>query len=223
MGVLRRVDIELFSAQTRGKFSDLWETSNHISIRNQLWGSIVLRLKGSYSTEVFLGERFNTSGLDVYGGGQWTRQIFFSVLYRYGGAVFYSADPYQGRGNLLTASLIYQPMDQLRAEGNFTYSDFYRESDGQKIYDYPIVRGRLTYQLSKYLFFRGIVEYNGFRKEVLTDLLASFTYIPGTVVHLGYGALYERVRWQNDGYIASDQFLQTRRRFFFKTSYLWRL
>jgi hypothetical protein len=42
MGVLRRVDIELFSAQTRGKFSDLWETSNHISIRNQLWGSTVL-------------------------------------------------------------------------------------------------------------------------------------------------------------------------------------
>ncbi|UCD25403.1 MAG: hypothetical protein JSW51_05670, partial [Gemmatimonadota bacterium] len=91
-----------------------------------------------------------------------------------------------------------------------------------KIYDYPIVRGKLTYQLSKYLFFRGILEYNDFRKEILTDLLASFTYIPGTVVHVGYGSLHDRTEWRDGDYVPSDEFRQMRRRFFFKASYLWR-
>jgi len=42
-----------------------------------------------------------------------------------------------------------------------TYVDFTRRSDSRRIYDYPIVNGKLTYQINRYLFFRGIVEYNG--------------------------------------------------------------
>ncbi len=103
------------------------------------------------------------------------------------------------------------------------YSDFTRQSDGQKIYDYPVARVKLTYQLNKYLFFRGITEYNKFRKQLLTDFLASFTYIPGTVVHLGYGSLYQRIKWDNGNYVDSDRFLETTRGFFFKMSYLWRM
>jgi hypothetical protein len=58
---------------------------------------------------------------------------------------------------------------------------------------------------------------------MLTDFLASFTYIPGTVVHIGYGNLHEKIAWQNGRYVESDRFLETKRGFFFKTSYLWRL
>ena len=61
-----------------------------------------------------------------------------------------------------------------------------------------------------------------FREELLTDLLASFTYIPGTVLHVGYGSLYDKTRWETDRWVDSDRFLQTRRQFFFKSSYLWR-
>ncbi|MCK7483408.1 MAG: hypothetical protein M0C28_44990 [Candidatus Moduliflexus flocculans] len=43
----------------------------------------------------------------------------------------------------------------------------------------------MTFQLNKYLFLRGIVEYNDFYKRMTLDGLVSFTYIPGTVVHLG--------------------------------------
>jgi len=220
---LRRLDVEAFTAQTRDKFSDMWETFNHISIQNYLWRNITLRVKFSYSTEVFMAERFNTGGVHVYGGGQWTNQLFLGVLYRHTGAIFYSEDPYQGRSNVVSANLIYQPSDKIRGEAIFTYSDFYRSSDSQKIYDYPILRGKLTYQLSKYLFFRGILEYNDFRNQLLTDLLASFTYIPGTVVHIGFGSLHDKTEWQDGAYVASDRFRQMRRRFFFKASYLWRM
>jgi hypothetical protein len=50
-----------------------------------------------------------------------------------------------------------------------------------------------------------------------------FTYIPGTVIHLGYGSLYEKLAWGDEDCIPSDRFLETKRSFFFKVSYLWRL
>lgn len=90
---------------------------------------------------------------------------------------------------------------------------------------YPIARARVTYQMNKYLFFRGIVEYNKYRRRMLTDFLASFTYIPGTVAHAGYGSLYERMEWDNSrgSYVNSDRFMESQRGFFFKMSYLWRM
>jgi hypothetical protein len=57
----------------------------------------------------------------------------------------------------------------------------------------------------------------------MTDFLASFTYIPGTVIHVGYGSLYSKTQWVDDHYEDASDFLETKRGFFFKTSYLWRL
>ncbi len=67
------------------------------------------------------------------------------------------------------------------------------------------------------------MEYNSFWKRLMTDFLASFTYIPGTVIYLGYGSLYEKIEWRDGDYVNADRFLETKRGFFFKASYLWRL
>ena len=45
----------------------------------------------------------------------------------------------------------------------------------------------------------------------------------GTVVHVGYGSAYERIAWQDGAYVGADRFLEARRGFFFKASYLWRM
>jgi hypothetical protein len=92
------------------------------------------------------------------------------------------------------------------------------------VYDYLISRLKLTYQVNKYLFFRGIIEHNNYHNTLLTDFLASFTYIPGTVVHLGYGSMYEKTQWDTnqDRYIESNNYLEMNRGLFFKASYLYR-
>ena len=138
-------------------------------------------------------------------------------------AIYYSADPYQGKSNMIHAMLILQPSDKIRSEFSFVYVDFLRDSDSQKVYDVPIGRVKFTYQMNKYLFLRTIIEYNDFHKEMLTDVLASFTYIPGTVIHVGYGALYDKIRWDEDAYLPAQRFHEMKRGFFFKTSYMWRL
>lgn len=119
--------------------------------------------------------------------------------------------------------MIYQPAEQWLVDLRATYAGFSRASDGTRQYDYGVFRGRTSFQLNRYLFFRGIAEYNTFRRQLITDLLASFTYIPGTVLHAGYGSFYEKVRWQEDTFVPGRRLLETKRGFFFKASYLWRL
>ena len=132
-------------------------------------------------------------------------------------------EPYQGRGNDASLGITYLPSEKLHLDLSLIYSDVVRSLDSIKEYDYTIIRGRTTYQLNKYLFLRAIIEYNSFRERIMTDLLASFTYIPGTVIHLGYGSLYERIHWIDGEYRPSDRYLESRRGFFFKASFLWRL
>ncbi len=98
-----------------------------------------------------------------------------------------------------------------------------KESNKEKEFDYSIIRSKNTYQINKYIFIRAIVEYNTFNKDLLTDFLASFTYIPGTVLHIGYCSMYERTMWNGQAYIDGTNLIETQRGFFFKASYLWRL
>ncbi|MFH0760251.1 MAG: hypothetical protein V2A67_01955, partial [Bacteroidota bacterium] len=102
------------------------------------------------------------------------------------------------------------------------YSDFTRNDETDFLYTYPIERLLITYQFNKYLFIRGILEYNGYRKTLLTDFLLSFTYIPGTVVYLGYGSIYDQVL-EDQPFIGGDEKpLELQRGFFLKLSYLFR-
>jgi len=220
--IFRRVDVELFSGQTKDRPSDQWETYNLLLAQAYVLGNLNVRGSYSYGTEIFLDQKFDTGALSLAASGQLTTNFYTSVSFRKSKAIRYSADPYQGESTRATANVTYQPSDKIRSDFNYTYVNFDRESDGEQIYDYPIYWGRLTYQLNQYLFFRGIVEYNEYKKELLTDFLASFTYIPGTVVHVGYGSLRDRVRWEQGAYVDSDDFLETKRSLFFKMSYLWR-
>ena len=183
----------------------------------------MFRLEGILASEVYAGGRFDRNAIGVRTQTQLTKQFYLEGFYRRGGAIYYDPDaPYQGYGNRAMLFLQYQPVEKLDFGLSYTYSDFYRRSGKQKVYDYGIIRSRNTYQVNKYLFLRAIFEYNTFRERLTVDTLASFTYIPGTVVHIGYGSAYERLGWNGFEYVESDRFLETQRGFFFKVSYLWR-
>jgi len=220
-GFLQRIDPMMHSTQIRDRFSTRFETENRADLRFIFPRSSSLTVGYGYSTEIFLGEKFNTSGFRVVGSGQFTKEFFASFQYRNSSKIRYVEDPYQGSGSDVTASLRYQPTQKIATNLSLTFSDF--SADGAKEFDYTIVRSRNTYQANKYLFFRAIFEYNSFRDRFTTDFLASFTYIPGTVVHFGYGSLYEKLDWMDGAYRPGTHFMETARSFFFKASYLWRL
>jgi len=221
--LIQRIDPMFHSTQIRDRFSELYETFNSLDLRLLFPRDSFILFGGRYATEVFQGERFNISAARFIGASQLTKQLYFRLTYSYGKKIRYVAAPYQGSGSSASADVIYQPAEKLNLALSLTYTDFYRDSDSVKEYDYTIIRSRNTFQLNKYLFFRGIVEYNSFRKTLLTDFLASFTYIPGTVIHVGYGSFYERIQWTGSDYIPADRYLETQRGFFFKASFLWRI
>ncbi|MCX6570597.1 MAG: DUF5916 domain-containing protein [Candidatus Aminicenantes bacterium] len=204
---------------------DMWETVNVFVLRFRLPRNTMVRFDGILANEVYAGKRFDQSGCGFMMESQLAKQVYVQARVRRTGNTFYDpADPYQGYGTQATTAVRYQPMDQLDFSLSLDYVDFFRKSDRTKIYDYLILRSRNTYQVNKYLFVRGIVEYNDFYKRMTLDGLLSFTYIPGTVVHLGYGSALEKQEWDEGlaGFAPSSRFHEMKRGFFFKVSYLWR-
>jgi len=221
--LILRIDPIIRSTQIRDRFSGLYETDDSFDLRFLLPRNSTFTLGGGYATEVYLGRKFGRSSLRVVANSYLTKNLTLGGSYRYGEKIRYVDDPYQGRGADAQIAVTYFPSENLRFDLSLTYSDFTRSAGGVKEYDYTIVRSRNIYQVNKYLFFRAIVEYNSFTKRLMTDFLASFTYIPGTVIHIGYGSLYERIAWKDGDYVSADRFLESKRGFFFKASYLWRL
>ena len=77
----------------------------------------------------------------------------------------------------------------------------------------------MQWQPSRRLRLRALVEWDGFAGEILTDALASFTWSPGTVAHLGWGSLY-RDGAEFEGESASGpRRRETRRAVFLKLAY----
>lgn len=224
-GFFQRIEPFYWSYHLYDTIYGMWETYNLFTLRFRLPRNTMVRFDGVLADEIFAGKRFGTSGYGLQAESQLGKQVYVQTRIRHRGSIFYDpADPYQGYGTMVSGAVIYQPMDQLDFTLSLSYEDFFRKTDGAKIYDYLIVRSRNTFQVNKYLFFRGIVEYNDFYKRITLDGLVSFTYIPGTVVHLGYGSAMEKLEWREgmDRYEASARFHEMKRGFFFKVSYLWR-
>ncbi|MCX6574033.1 MAG: DUF5916 domain-containing protein [Candidatus Aminicenantes bacterium] len=219
----RKIVPTLTVAAVKDLPSGLFETNDGLAVTALLPGNTTVQMLGRYSTEVYLGERFDTSGGLVQVTSQVTKAFSLRALYSRANAIRYVTEPYQGYGHRASAQLTFKPSERFDLTANLTYSDFTRRSTGEMEYDYAIWRGRLSYQPNKYLQFRGIVEYNAFYREMLTDFLASFVYIPGTVIQFGYGSLYDRTEWVEGEYRDADRFLEMKRGLFFKASYLWRL
>ncbi len=87
-----------------------------------------------------------------------------------------------------------------------------------------IINSRTTLQFNRYFFIRAIVQYNDGNHRFLQDLLASFTLIPGTVMHLGYGEISQRNVWNGLEWEQNSHapMYPMERRLFFKASYLQR-
>jgi len=222
-GPVQRVQLIGAMMQTRDAFSGLWETTNAGALHLLLQGAAQAQVRCAPSTEIFEGQRFATTGCSASASKQVTKQLSIQGSAWRGAAIYYSAQPVGGRSTRAFASVVYQPSEQWSQTLSVTYASFDRAADGARLYDYAILRSRTTFQPNRFLLFRGILEYNSFRRQLLTDFLASFTYIPGTVVHAGYGALYEKTRWDGERTVPGSSLVEARRGLFFKASYLWRL
>jgi len=222
---LQRLDFLVVSQQTRDTRAGLWETFNWIGWEIYLPSKTWFYFGGCPSSEVFAGKRFNTSYLGAGIYAYLTRWLYLELTANVGRFIHYDpANPQEGTGKKINLGMILKPLQSLRLEGTLIYADLFAQESGDRLFSATILRQSATWQLNRHFFFRAIAEYNTHYKRLSGDFLASYTWIPGTVLQAGYGSVFN----ESTGIPGMERpldanFAQTRRSFFFKASYLWRL
>lgn len=184
-----------------------------------------LYLEYRVEDEAWKGRLFDKNYFNVLGYIQLSKWLYLQGSLYLGDQIYYDADdPFVGNDSTINIGLTLEPGIKLKLGFDYLHSDFKDKQTHQEIYSLDIYNLHTTYQFNKYFFIRGILRYDSLQEKLLTDFLASFTLIPGTVVHLGYGSLYLKNQWQENRWVPGQgELLKMRDGLFFKASYLWRI
>jgi hypothetical protein len=140
-----------------------------------------------------------------------------------GPAIYYDdTAPFQGWSLDMFYGVTWQPNQHIKEDVSGNHIRFLRDSTREKIYELDIVNSKTTYQFDKHFLVRFLAQYDSSEHRVLTDLLASYELVPGTVFHAGYGSLYEQGGVTNPPPGTDQQYRAVNRGLFFKASYLHR-
>jgi len=184
-----------------------------------------IRFEFRRDKEEWQGQLYSQKYLFAFARVQLFKWLYMDGFCRYGDQIYYHPEePCLGTGPNISIGFVLQPGVKLNMNLQYVYNALYRKTDDLKLLSVDIVNLQATYQFNKYFFIRGAVRYDDYQEKLLTDFLASFTLIPGTVIHLGYGSLYEQKEWRDNQWVpGQDRFLNMKNGLFFKISYLWRI
>jgi hypothetical protein len=180
--------------------------------------------------EAWRGRQFKAyNDIFVFAGIQAVRWLNVYGGIGSGPGIYYDdVDPFQGDTTGSFFGLTLQPNQHLSQSIEGNTSRLARASNGELVYDVYAVNSRTTYQFDKHFLVRFLAQYDSSGHRLLTDLLASYEFVPGTVFHAGYGSLYERTSaemFRNDSNSPvrlEERYRATNRGLFFKASYLRR-
>jgi hypothetical protein len=183
------------------------------------------RLDAGWGREPWAGRVFPIGTARVIAQAQLFRWLNVFALAQFSRSVYYDPEtPYSGRERSYTAEVSLQPTSRFNQSVSWNHVGFDRESDGTNVYTVDILNTKTTFQVDKHLFLRAIVQYDSSRHEVLTDFLASWELLPGTVAYAGYGSILERKGWDGSAFTddPAGAYRTSERGFFFKASYIHR-
>ena len=166
--------------------------------------------------ERYQGLDFHKNSVSIEGQNNLIRWMPFGLFLSLGDSIFYDPDdPFLGWSHTYGAFLEFKPDKRLRISIDLTKQTFWKSLGGERVFDFNVIRQRTTYQISKSLSLRAIVDYNHFYKKIYGSFLISFILRPGTVFFLGV---------DND-FLRSDsgRYDQANYSVFLKFSYWWRV
>ena len=174
--------------------------------------------------EAWTGRLFDVRRVQLMGNAQFYSWLYVFAYARVGRSVFYDPDnPFSGNTRNFSLEITLQPSAKFNQSITFDKAIFDRASNGNRIYSVDILNLKTTYQFTNHFFVRAIERYDSSRRHVALDFLASYEPVPGTVAYAGYGALFDKQDWDGTRFVSGYDYVNTRRSFFFKLSYLYRL
>jgi hypothetical protein len=186
-----------------------------------------LSIAHSRGNEPWIGRRFKTGGgINIFGNIQILRWLHVNGSINKGREIYYDpVNPFQGKSTNRGFGVTLQPNPHFSQSIDVNTVRFNRASNGERIFDVDIVNTRTTYQFNKHFLVRLLEQFDSSSHRLLTDLLASYEFVPGTVFHAGYGSLYEKQTPQPGTLVPNNfgnTYMTVSRGLFFKASYLHR-
>jgi hypothetical protein len=180
-----------------------------------------LRVDAGWGQEPWAQQEFQTRDVRVMGQVQIFKWLNLDTYMSKGQSVYYdSTDPFVGPSWYHSLGMTFQPMAGFQQSVYWERSELNRPDDGPRVYRVDLLNVRASYQFDRRFSLRGIARYDSDKRKVLTDLLASFEPVPGTVVYAGYGSLLEQRGWDGAAFVSHQgDYLVTQRGLFFKASY----
>ncbi|MCD6193200.1 MAG: carbohydrate binding family 9 domain-containing protein [Candidatus Aminicenantes bacterium] len=169
------------------------------------------------SMEQYSGRNFYKNTLYLTGQFimfKWLTPLGFELAT--GDNIFYDPeDPFLGYSNTYGVFMNFRPSKRWQMGVTFSKQTFWERWGGRQLFDYNVIRQRTTYQISKELSLRVIMDYNHFYKKIYGSFLLSYILKPGTVFFLGLEN--NLLRGESGKYAQRDYSI------FIKFSYWWRI
>ena len=218
---LQRVYPFYFVKYGRDRIQDGSEDFLHTGIRFNVTRQGFFNFSHGRGHESWKGTKYKVgSDFNFFGGMQALRWLNVFGSFGNGPGIFYDEiAPFQGRERRYNVEATVQPNQHLAVGLEFGRSRFWHPETGAEIYAVNIVNSRTTYQFDKHFLVRMLARYDSSQSRVLTDFLASYEFVPGTVFHAGYGSLYEKGLDPGD---SRQRYSMINRGLFLKASYLRR-
>jgi hypothetical protein len=136
--------------------------------------------------EHYSGTDFWNNTLGVQGQLLFIKWMPFGFFFQTGDSIYYDTDdPFKGYSNIYGIGATIKPSKRLKVGVDITKQTFWDKWGGEQVYDFNVARTRTTYQFSKTLSVRAIIDYNHFYKQIYGSFLFSYVLRPGTVFFLG--------------------------------------
>ncbi len=222
-----------------------WETEVEMGV--QMRGGTEIEAGYNEAMERFEGTDFRKNEFSVRAGTAWLKWLEVSADWQTGREInYYPASgllPFLADGMSAELSATIKPVPPLRIDETYLFtrlsprSSFASPAGAGRIVDNHIWRMRGSYQFTRELSFRAILDYNTVlpdarlirldrEKRFSADVLATYLVNPWTAIYVGYNDGYENVAldsFSEGGLRRLDSGLtSTGRQFFVKASYLLR-
>jgi len=216
---LNQIQLSLRGGQRVGYFDsvtqDTWleaQTRFRFTEFNQLDLSL------ETGTERYANVDFKKTVFELEGQSYLLKWLPFTVYAEIGDTINYDPeDAFLGWSITYGVGLNFKPSKRLQLGLDFSKSTFWRTHGGEQVWDYNVIHSRSSYQISKSLSVRAILDYNLYYEQVFGSFLVSWVLRPGTVFFVGYDSNYER------GLLAPARYDRNDYSVFVKFSYWWRV
>jgi hypothetical protein len=181
------------------------------------------RVDAAWGEEAWKQQTFPTRFVRLMGNAQLLKWFNLNVYTQVGRSIYYDSEvPFLGASRYYQIDTVFQPITSLSQTVGYSRSEF-DELSGEHVYRVDVLNTRTTYQFTRHLSLRAIVQWDSSQRRVLTDFLGSFEPLPGTVAYIGYGSLILERQWDGTQFIEGPgQYQTSQRGFFLKASYIHR-